>query len=52
MNILLRLHTQSTPDQTLLVSGTLDQTPPPLDLLDDIIAQRDADPAPTPHIIL
>ena len=51
MRILLGLHTPRTPDQTLTVSGTLDQTPPPLDLLDDIIAQRDADPALAPHMI-
>ena len=51
MHILLGLHTQRTPDQTLTVSGTLDQTPP-LDLLDDIIAQGDADLALTPHIIV
>jgi len=45
------LHTQSTPDKTLTVSGTLDQTPPLLNLLDDLIAQRDVDLALTPHII-
>ena len=50
MHIFLGLHAQRTPDQTLIVSGTLDQNPPPPDLLDDLIAQRDADPALTTHI--